>query len=92
MRLASLGAGMGVMASHSKITRGTDNNIMLVSLPGARTLLNGLVLAENVGVKVKHEDRIIFGNNSVFKCVIPNEAAIGVEVDWEVSERSGGGG
>ena len=60
---------------------------MLYSLPGARTLLNGVSLAENVGVRVGHEDRVIFGNNSVFKFVFPGREGIGVEVDWEFAMK-----
>ena len=75
------------MAKHACLTRGTSANLMLTSMPGARTLLNGVQLVEKVGVKVRHMDRIIFGNNSVFKCVIPGGENIGVEVDWEFAMK-----
>jgi hypothetical protein len=32
-------------------------------------------------------DRIIFGNNSVFKVVVPGGEDIGVEVDWEFAMK-----
>ena len=75
------------MAKHASITRGQSEKLMLTSFPGARTVLNGIVLVENIAVKLKHEDRIIFGNSSVFKCVVPGGADIGVEVNWEFAMK-----
>jgi len=79
--------GMGVMAKHACLTRGSSSALMLSCMPGARTLVNGVKLVEKVGVKVRHMDRIIFGNNSVFKVVLPGGEDIGVEVDWEFAMK-----
>lgn len=49
--------GMGVMAKHACLTRGSSSALMLSCMPGARTLVNGVKLAEKVGVKVRHMDR-----------------------------------
>lgn len=88
--------GMGVMSKHAKISRGGgDGELSLTSLVGARTVLNGEVLAERVGVRIKHNDRLIFGNNSVFRVDIPSEQtkdgiAAG-DIDWEFAMQEANG-
>ena len=78
--------GMGVFPKHAKLSRGQNlTDISLTPLAGGRTLLNGSVLAERVGVRLNHNDRLIFGNNSVFRVDIPG-VEVGVDdptVDWE---------
>ena len=61
--------------------------IKVVSMAGARTSVNGVVAEAGIEVALSNMDRLIFGNNSVFKVVVNGEGWEGDDVDWEVAMK-----
>ncbi|GMH87406.1 hypothetical protein TL16_g10846 [Triparma laevis f. inornata] len=64
-----------------------ENWVGIVSMVGARTLVNGVVIEAGVKTRVGNMDRLIFGNNSVFKIVFVGVEWGGEEVDWEMAMK-----
>ena len=66
-------SGLNIEAQHAVIVNGGDDVITL-SLPtdNAKIHVNGTPVV--AALQLRHNDRIIFGNNHVFKVVIPSQA------------------
>lgn len=88
--------GMGVKEVHAKIkiirkeaTEGSLSSIFISAYEKARTMVNGRLLSPNDDfIELKHNDRIIFGNNCPYKVVIPNkEDQTNIIIDWEMAMK-----
>lgn len=89
--------GLGILARHCHIERkmvqsksGVDQDSISISLvpeSGAKVFLNGKQVLENPKdpVLVNHCDRLVFGNNSIFRLVIPSLRELD-DVAWKSSE------
>ncbi|XP_070208560.1 kinesin-like protein KIF13A isoform X2 [Littorina saxatilis] len=61
-------SGLGIMPEHA-IVDVENNEVFITPLEGARTCVNGSVIIERQ--KVKHGDRIVWGNNHFFRLNCP---------------------
>uniref|UniRef100_A0A7S1PHJ4 Kinesin motor domain-containing protein n=1 Tax=Percolomonas cosmopolitus TaxID=63605 RepID=A0A7S1PHJ4_9EUKA len=81
--------GLGISRKHAIVRRTEDNKIFINAVNNSLLYKNGvLVTAE---VELNNDDRLIVGNNHVFKVVNPLEAGYnatdGADIDWEMAQK-----
>jgi FHA domain len=72
-------SGLNIEAQHAVIENNDGRIQLTLPTPGAKMFVNGLPVT--TPVQLRHNDRVIFGNNHVFKVIIPSEAKSYVRPD-----------
>eukprot|EP00818_Percolomonas_sp_WS_P000108 CAMPEP_0117435422 /NCGR_PEP_ID=MMETSP0759-20121206/473_1 /TAXON_ID=63605 /ORGANISM="Percolomonas cosmopolitus, Strain WS" /LENGTH=1077 /DNA_ID=CAMNT_0005226969 /DNA_START=1463 /DNA_END=4696 /DNA_ORIENTATION=+ len=82
-------SGLGIKKQHAKIRRTDDSTIFISSIDGASLHWNGnVVTAEEI--ELHNNDRLIIGNNHVFKVVNPLQSDYTPDedtIDWDYAQK-----
>lgn len=83
-------SGLGIQKKHAIIRRSKDNKLYIKSLNGSSVHHNGNIVKDDE-TEMFHNDRLIIGNNHVFRIVNPLEPNSSEksteEFDWEFAQK-----
>ena len=84
-------SGIGIKQNHAIFVNGENENEILLKPNDSEAIkyiyINGKRIKEQKGQKLKHKDRIVFGNNTIMIFMEKSDGKDIYEIDWETAQN-----